>query len=178
VNPERKRIIVQDSVTGARVRNVVVRSVTREAGDIVFEPVSGKGTYFIYYLPYRNEGRSNYPRGVYWRPDTTAESGWLKRAKMVSGAGRSVGIAKVVRFEAIDSFNTRYPMEVVATAKEVAGLKAQFKDSAFLVFPQNREYPIRMQKDLPYLWLEPFRGRALRGPALRGEYYAYQLGLV
>jgi len=50
---ERKRIIVQDSATGVRVRNVWVRSVTREAGDISFEPVSGKGCYYIYYLPER-----------------------------------------------------------------------------------------------------------------------------
>lgn len=168
----RKRIIVQDSATGVRVRNVVVRSVTREMGDIVFEPVSGKGCYYIYYEPYRNEGRSNYPKGVYWRPDTTADTRWLDRVK--TGAAGQVVVA---RFEAIDSFNSVYPMEVVATAREMASLKTKYKDSAFLVFPEDRKYPIRMQKDLPYRWI-------VRGPGGRAEgvtepytNYAYQLGL-
>ncbi|HLX65617.1 MAG TPA: glycoside hydrolase domain-containing protein, partial [Puia sp.] len=181
-NPERKRIIVQDSATGVRVRNVVVQSVTREEGDILFEPVSGNGVYYIYYLPYRNEGRSNYPRGVYWKPDTTAEAGWMEKAKI---AGRSAAVgsggvaekAQVVRFEAIDSFNTRYPMEVIATAKEVSALKAKYKDSAFLVFPENRKYPIRMQKDLPYRWIIRGPGGRLGALARPLENYAYELGL-
>jgi hypothetical protein len=164
----RKRIIVQDSVTGARVRNVVVRSVTREEGDILFEPVSGKGVYYIYYLPYRNEGRSNYPRGVYWKQDTTAEAGW---------GGKSSGIAKVVKFEAIDSFNTRFPMEVIATAKEVSALKAKYKDSTFLVFPEDRKYPIRMQKDLPHRWIVRGPGTRVDAVARPLENYTYELGL-
>ena len=82
-NPEKKRVIVQDSSTGLRVKNVWATSVTREKGDIYFEPVSGKGTYYVYYLPYRNEGRSNYPKGVYWKPDTTADGTWLKMTGVV-----------------------------------------------------------------------------------------------
>jgi len=171
-NPERKRIIVQDSATGVRVRNVVVRSVTREAGDILFEPVSGNGCYYIYYEPYRNEGRSNYPKGVYWKPDTTADAGWVEKAK-VGLAGKAV----VVRFEAIDSFNSMYPMEVVATAKEVATLKTKYKDSAFLVFPEDRRYPIRMTRDLPYRWIVRGPGTRAGGVARPLENYAYELGL-
>ena len=189
----RKRIIVQDSATGERVRNVWVRSVTREVGDIYFEPVSGKGCYYIYYEPYRNEGRSNYPKGVYWRPDTTAEAGWKEKAVAGSGevarsgevaesatlAGSEAvaGKAVVVRFESIDSFNTRYPMEVVATAKETAALRAKYKGRAFLVFPEDRKYPIRMKNDLPYRWIVRGPGGWMNGEPDRGEYYAYQLGV-
>ena len=169
---ERKRIIVQDSATGVRVRNVWVRSVTREAGDISFEPVSGKGCYYIYYLPYRNEGRSNYPKGVYWRPDTTADPGWMD-AGLIATAVNSV----VTGFQSIDSFNAIYPMEVVATAKEVAALKAKYRDSAFLVFPEDRKYPIRMRTDLPYRWMVRGQGGRMDGVTERGENYAYQLGL-
>jgi hypothetical protein len=174
----RKRIIVQDSATGVRVRNVLVRSVTREVGDILFEPVSGNGCYYIYYEPYRNEGHSNYPKGVYWRPDTTADLRWLDGVKTGS-AGLAVvaGNAVVARFEAIDSFNSVYPMEVVATAKEVAGLKAKCKDSAFLIFPEDRKYPIRMQKDLPYRWMVRGWGGRVEGVTAPSENYAYQLGL-
>lgn len=168
-NPERKRIIVQDSATGLRVKNVEVRSVTREIGDILFEPVSGKGCYYVYYLPYRNEGRSNYPRGVYWRPDTTADVGWLKRVK--------AGKVKVEEFQAIDQFNSMYPMEVIATARETAELKTKYRDSAFLVFSEDREFPIRMRKDLPHRWIVNGPVWQRYGIARRGEYYAYQLGV-
>jgi hypothetical protein len=168
----RKRIIVQDSATGERVRNVWVRSVTRQVGDIYFEPVSGKGCYYIYYEPYRNEGRSNYPKGVYWRPDTTASVDWIRRV-----SGGEAGNAVVAGFEAIDSFNSVYPMEVVATAREVAALKAKYKDSAFLVFPEDRKYPIRMRGDLPYRWIMRGPGMRVGGMARPFENYAYQLGL-
>ena len=144
------------------MRNVRVWSVTREEGDIVFEPVSGEGTYYVYYLPYRNEGRSNYPRGVYWKPDTTASDAWLKKLG-ANGSRFDVAWppkAVAVGIQAIDSFNTAYPMEVLATEKEVAALKAQYKDSDFLVFPEDREYPIRMERDLPYRWIERGPGEA------------------
>ncbi len=61
-SPEKKRIIVQDARTGKKITNVAVMSINREQGDICFEPVSGKGYYYIYYLPYKNEGSSNYPK--------------------------------------------------------------------------------------------------------------------
>ncbi len=178
-NPERKRIIVQDSATGKRVRNVRVWSVTREEGDIVFEPISGEGTYYVYYLPYRNEGRSNYPRGVYWKPDTTASDAWLKKLG-ANGSRFDVAWppkAVAVGIQAIDSFNTAYPMEVLATGKEVAALKAKYRDSNFLIFPEDREYPIRMERDLPYRWIERGPGGRMDAVARPGENYAYELGL-
>jgi hypothetical protein len=172
----KKRIIVLDSATGERVRNVWVRSVTREVGDICFEPVSGKGIYYVYYMPYRNEGRSNYPKGVYWRQDTTAATGWMEKAA-VAGSGGVWGKAIAVGIQAIDSFNSVYPMEVVATAKEVAALKAKYKDSAFLVFPEGRAYPIRMRRDLPYRWIVRGPGGRAGGATALFENYAYELGL-
>jgi hypothetical protein len=82
-----------------------------------------------------------------------------------------------VGFEAIDSFNSVYPMEVVATAKEVAALRAKYKDSAFLVFPEDWKYPIRMRRDLPYRWIVRGPGGRAGGATEPYENYAYQLGL-
>src|SRR5258708_22872946 len=62
VDPASKRIIIQDSATGKLIFNKKPGVVNREYGEISFEPVSGKGVYYIYYMPYRNEGRSNYPK--------------------------------------------------------------------------------------------------------------------
>ena len=182
-NPERKRIIVQDSATGKRVNNVWVSSITRESGHIFFEPVSGKGIYYIYYLPYRNEGRSNYPKGVYWKPDSTADPSWRSQAFQYSPYSnrkadlRLLSTAVTEGFQSIDSFNTVYPMEVVATTKEMELVKTKYKDSAFLVYPEVREYPIRMIKDLPYRWIARGPGGRAGGVARPGENYAFQLGV-
>jgi len=171
MRPEDKRIIVQDSATGRRIRNVSIRSVTRESGDILFEPVSGAGIYYVYYLPYRNEGRSNYPRGVYWRPDTTADEAWQGR-----GGDWPVN-TKVTGFQAIDSFNSFYPMEVIATAAETEALRAKYRNDPFLLFPEDRGHPIRMRRDLPFRWVRAGPGAAFEARMGLGEYYAYQIGL-
>src|SRR6201994_3665260 len=92
--PAGKRIIVQDGRTGARVMNVKVGAIGRECGEIFFEPVSGVGDYYVYYIPYRNEGRSNYPKGVYWRPDTTASAGWVARGGGGGGGRGGGGVVK------------------------------------------------------------------------------------
>ena len=56
-SPEAKEIIVQDATTNQQVLNVHTATINREYGDIYFEPTSGAGKYYIYYMPYRNEGR-------------------------------------------------------------------------------------------------------------------------
>jgi hypothetical protein len=198
-HPEGKRIIVQDSATGLRVKNVWLASITKEWGHIFFEPQPGSGTYYIYYLPYRNEGRSNYPKGVYWKPDSTAEPDWLRQAWQYSVHSArkpdlsQLGEAVTAGFQSIDSFNSVYPMEVIATAAEVAALKARFRNSDYLLFTETRAYPIRMRKDLPYRWIKQApagsvdrlpNGRAMyhfeqgvKGTPAPGENFAFQLGV-
>ena len=171
-DPAAHRIIVQDATTGARIRNATTGTITRESADIFFKPASGKGLYYIYYLPYKNEGHSNYPKGVYWRPDTTASPQWLATLKRFTPFNCSV-----TAFQSIDSFNTFYPMEVIATARETAALKRKYTGRPFLVFPEDRDHPIRMHDDLPYRWIAKGPGGRLAGAAARGEWYAYQLGV-
>ena len=161
-----KRIIVQDAQTGKKIEQVGRGRLDREMGELYWEAISGKGTYYIYYLPYHNEGRSNYPKGVYWAADT------------VPGYGKGTPVnCSVVRFEAIDSFNTFYPMEVVATAKETDALKTKYKSAAYLIFPEDREFPIRMREYLPYRWIKKGPGAVVQGNADRGEFFTYQLGV-
>ena len=50
-NPEAKEIVIVDAATGARVANVARASVTREAGDLVFQPQTAPGDYYVYFLP-------------------------------------------------------------------------------------------------------------------------------
>ena len=46
-NPANKKIIVVDAKTNRSIKNFKTRSITPMTGDIVFEPLSGKGTYYI-----------------------------------------------------------------------------------------------------------------------------------
>ena len=173
--PEMKRVIVTDA-NGQRVTNVVSLTMRRDMGDIVFEPASGSGTYYIYYMPYAGSVRSNYPRITYPAPDSTATPAWAAQAR--SGAS-SAPRATVMAFEAVDSLSNRWPMEVTATPSEVASLRNYLTpDDPFGVFVEDRTRPVKMTEQLPMLWAmrTNFGGYRL-GPALRDEYYAFQLGI-
>ena len=182
--PEKKNLIVVDAQSGVRVANVLRVSITREVGDLVFQPTSGKGRYYVYYLPDIGSGRSNYPKVVYPEPEQTAKADWLARyALLASSTGTDVAklpslpAARVVEFQAIDEFNSFFPMEVIATAAEVRALVARHPSVAYLVFPEDRRFPIRMADDLPQRWIRPGANAPFRGTADRGEFYAFQVGV-
>ncbi|HNC23925.1 MAG TPA: DUF6067 family protein, partial [Opitutaceae bacterium] len=47
----------------------------------------------------------------------------------------------------------------------------------YLVFPEDRHFPIRMTDELPLRWIKSGPAARFHGAADRGEYYAFQLGL-
>jgi len=97
-----KRVIFQDAKTSKKILNHSSISINRESASFYFEPVSGKGTYYLYYMPYKNEGRSNYPKGNYLKPEITADPAWLEQIKS------SVKIQEAIATEiqSIDSLNS------------------------------------------------------------------------
>jgi hypothetical protein len=169
--PENKRIIIQDAKTKQKITNVKLGAINRETGELVFEPTSGKGTYFVYYMPYKNEGRSNYPKGTYLKPENTASAAWL------NGLGSNIPQASVKEFQSIDAFNSFYPMEVIATKNETDSLISKHTGEKFLVFPEDRLNSIRMTKDLPQRWIERGPQSRYAATALRGENFSFQLGV-
>ncbi len=181
-HPELKRLYVVDARTGATIVNVVRPAITREAGDIVFEPTSGPGSYYVYYLPNVGSGRSNYPKVVYPTPEQTAEASWLAShhlgASEISDATwQALPRAEVVEFQAIDELNSFYPMEVIATAAETRALVARHPTASYLLFAEDRRFPIKMSGDLPQRWIAAGANRPFRGEAMQGEFYAFQVGL-
>ena len=168
-HPESKGIIVQDD-KGKAVSVFGIDKFTRESADIYFEPSSGIGKYYVYYLPYKNEGKSNYPKGVYLK-SKQADLNWLNKAKQVKVN------TSVLEIQSIDAFNSFYPMEVIATTKETNVIKAKYPTEAFIVFPEDRMYPIKMQNDLPYRWVQKGASNYFVGTASKGENYAFQLGV-
>ncbi len=171
-NPQAKRIIVEDGQTHQKVTNVKEENITNFSGDVYFQPVSGKGVYYVYYMPYKNEGRSNYPKGVYLKPEMTADNNWLQQIM-----GKTKPNAVVQEIESIDSLNSFYPMEIIATKNETDAVIKKGKNKDYLLFPEDRIYPIKMQDYLPYRWLEKGSSNTFKGEADKGENYSFQLGI-
>lgn len=171
-HPELKRIVVQDAAIGQKINNVSTRLITGDKGDIIFEPVSGAGRYYVYYMPYKNEGRANYPKGTYLQPEHTATAEWeagIPAALPVNASTREI--------QSIDDFNSFYPMQVCATAAETKTLLARANRKDFIVFPESRNYPIRMTNTLPYRWVQKGIRTAYTDTAARGEQFSFQLGV-
>lgn len=171
-NPQDKRIIVTDSAHNRLITNAVASDITQESGTVRFQPVSGPGLYYVYYMPYRNEGRSNYPKGVYLKQLNTADAQWLDK---LSTAKK--GKATVVAFESVNAFNSFYPMEVIATAKETDSLVKASHHTDYLVFPEDRSFPVKMTDHLPQRWVHKGSVTHFEGTAARGEFYSFQLAV-
>ena len=166
--PEKKRIIVQDAKTKALIRDVI-SYVNNESGEVYFRPSSGKGIYYVYYMPYRNEGRSNYPKGTYL-PAQQSSDPEMQQLKLMKYVSNTV----VKEFQSINDFNSFYPMEVIATAKETDSLLAKRGSKDYRIFLEDRKYPIKMKTRLPQRWMKV---KIFNGTADKGENYTYQLGI-
>jgi hypothetical protein len=182
VFPEKKNIIIVDATTGKKVSNLLRLDINREFGDIVFQPLTVPGDYYVYYLVSKMEGRSNYPTVTYPEPEQTSENSWIKKHGLatisIKGAkSPDLPLAQVKEIQAIDELNSFYPMEVIATAKETAELLEEYSQSSYLIFPEDRRYPIRMTDDLPYRWVKLGPQSTFKGAAARGEFYAFQIGV-
>ncbi len=172
-HPELKGLIIIDAKTQQRVMNVIRGVTTRVNGEIIFEPISGPGDYFVYYMLYKNEGGSNYPKGVYRGQDTTASAEWTEQVRVKKN--RSKAIAE--KYQSIDQFNSFFPMEIIATEAETRSLIAKEPNGAFLLFPEKRTNPIRMKRDLPLRWVQEEHRTIFIDTAKRGEYFTFQVGL-
>ncbi|WP_427872748.1 glycoside hydrolase domain-containing protein [Flavobacterium sp. MMS24-S5] len=170
-NPELKKIIVQDA-SGKDIQNIKTENINRENGTIYFEPISGKGTYYVYYMPYVDEGTANYPKGIYQKPEDKADAKWLSNVK-----ANLKDNAAVTEIQSVNAFNSFYPMEVIATAAETSALLAKNNGNSFLVFPEDREHSIKLKSDLPQRWIQKGVQNSFSDTAMKGEYLAFQLGV-
>jgi len=194
-DPERKQIIVMDAATGQRVTNVARLHLDRFEGALAFQPQTVPGDYFVYYLPFKPQpgwGNYNYD---YLPPQETASPDW--RAHLPQDL-EALPRASVVLLEARTEFDSFYPMEVVATPEETQGLldrSAAFMlqhpgglndlqpegraptTPPYLVFPEDRRFPIRMMDELPLRWAKSGPAKVFSGEAQRNEFYVFQIGV-
>ncbi len=181
-HPEKKEAILVDTKTGKRVMNLVRIKINREYGNFVFQPTSGPGTYYLYHLPNRMTGRSNYPIVIYPEPEQTADPSWLARNtitpdKLSKIEPEEFPRAQVVEIQAIDPLDSFYPMEVIATAQEVQELLLRYPKASYILFPEDRFFSVRMADDLPLRWIRNGPFNVVEGTASLGEFYAYQIGV-
>lgn len=180
--PEKKDLILIDAATGRRVNNIFRTAINAEYGDIIFQPVTGKGLYHLYYLPSRNTGNSWLPTVIYQPAKDISEPGWLKKNHLSTDQKRQEVLqrlpeATVLRFESVSEEHSFFPMEIPATAAETKALIARYPGKDFIVFTEDRKFPIRMTEALPQRWIKQGDTDQFSGTALRNEFYVFQLGV-
>lgn len=204
--PQAKHVMVVDAQTGKSVANSVVATCNREYGEVVFEPTSGPGLYYAYYLmptPDRHRWiwpRSSFPTTMYEPPRTTASAAWMaahhvthedtgstpdpRQVAWVSNESvpapwRDLPEADLVEFQSRGEWHSFYPMEACATLEERLGVIQRSGAKDFVLFPEKQTQPIRMNKDIPYHWGIRERAELYRfeDTARRHEYFTFQVAV-
>jgi hypothetical protein len=172
-HPETKQLLVIDSATNKRILNVSVAAINRESAVLYFEPSQGDKKYFVYYMPYKVDRKSNYPNVKYLKVQQTAAGDWVQSIDN----NKSIESAYIESIQSINAMNSFYPREVIATETEVNNLISQNAGKTYLVFPEDRLHIIKMKHDLPQRWILSGVKNVFNGEAKRGENYSYQLGI-
>ena len=181
-DPEAKGILVADAHTGAQLKNVATVRVNREFGDLIFEPPTVPGEYYVYYMPCKIHPVQWEYSVQYDSARVTADPAWLERNELLAdrlpgGKWKWLPTAETLEIQARSEFDRFDPMEVIATSEERQKLLAGHPSQDLLLFPEDREFPIRMTDDLPLRWIVNGPDNRFRGEARRGEFYAFQVGV-
>lgn len=181
-DPEKKKIIVIDAESGDEIKNLYRVQVEQEFGDLVFQPRSVPGEYFIYFMPYKMTGQRFYPALSYLKPEETSDTEWRRKNgldsknKVHENKG-NFPEAEVIAIQSINEFHSFSPMEIIATEPELNELLVQNAKSEYILFPEDRKYPIRMSEHLPLKWIQSGPQKTFVGEAVRGEFYVFQIGI-
>lgn len=160
-------VYVVDSTRNTIVKGVKQFKMTPEYGIIRFNTKHKKGIYYVYYLPYNLTGSGSYPNAVYKSID---ESSSISKTENTEGVS-------IIRLEAVDTFNSNDPMEIVATKDEMEDIQKRNQNKNYLVFPEKRDLPIKMKQYLPKKWVRTDIKSTFRDMARPGENYTFQLGV-
>jgi len=172
LNPEGKEIVIVSEKSGERVLNIIRINISRESGELIFEPVDGPGKYFLYYLPNTMSGSAYYPTVKYCIPHDLSDPSWKEKFESKT----DLQVAKAVEMQSINEFHSFFPMEVIATKEETTSLVEEQKKD-FLLFPEDRLHPIKMWSDLPKKWIDRQYSQTFEAGVKRNESFAFQVGL-
>lgn len=169
---EERCFLIINAETGDTIRNIRRIEVTNERCRLQCGPVKKNGIYYFYYLPYKVQHGYGFYEGGYLPKEKEPSADWLAKAEAVNKCPE----AKVIKVESREEFDSFYPMEVIATCKEMQTYQTKNKQSWYL-FPESRENPIRMRRYLPEKWMSYRQGTGFAGNAAPNEYYPFQIGI-
>ena len=176
-DPKNKRFIIIEASTGDTIPEIYRFSVDNERCRIAFGPVKVAGKYYFYYLPYEVQENWGFYNKEYLKPEKSPSEKWITGNKVGNISDiRSYTPAKLVEFQSRTAFDSFYPMEVIPLSYEKKIMLANYP-ADYLVFPEDRAFPVRMKDELPLRWIERGPSGNFRGEASRNEYYAFQLGV-
>ena len=181
-DPEKKNIVIINAESGEQIKNLYRVHIDQAYSELVFQPQTVPGEYYIYYMPYKISGQRFSPTLSYLEPEETPDSEWLKKNGLVSKISafekrHDFPLAEVVEFQSIDKFNSFSSMENIATESEIKELLAQNPKMEYLLFPEDRKDPIRMTDHIPMKWHKSGPKKSFEGEAALGEFYVFQIGI-
>jgi hypothetical protein len=175
--PESRRLIIVDSSNGDTIPNIFRYEVNNERCSIAFGPVSKSGTFYFYYLPYEVQEDWGFYDKDYLNQEKDPSGEWVLRNHLESQVKlRHYTAAKLKGFESRTAFDSFFPMEIIPLSSEKENLLNKFADD-YLLFPEDRLFPIRMRDEIPLRWVEKGPSAEFSGEAYRNEYYAFQIGI-
>jgi len=176
-DPESKRFLIVDAETGDTIRNILRLHVNNERCHIAFGPVSKPGRFYFYYLPYEVQENWGFYDKDYLKKEADPDESWVGRNKLRSARSQhDADKADLITFQSRTPFDSFWPMELIPLASEKKSLLERYPDN-WLVFPEDRAFPIRMKDELPFKWIKSGPLAIFNGTASLNEYYAFQLGV-
>ena len=170
-NPNEKDIIIVDVNSNTLITNKYIKDLNNEYGHLIFQANKKSELYYIYYLPHKSTG-GYYPKLEYIKPKNSQDKLWLENIDI-----ENIPKAEVISFQSIDDFHSFFPMEVIATNKEVESFKQNFKRKYYL-FPEYRENPIKLFDYLPFRWISNTKLiNGISDNVSKGEYFSFQVGV-
>lgn len=167
--------LVVNAQTGDTIPNIKRISADKERCEFIFGPAKEAGEYYFYYLSFRPQDYALERWDMdYNRLDKQAapEEKWLAD---VNGM-QDIPEASIVKVESRTEFDSFYPMEIIATQNEVDEF-LRANPGRFNLFPEDRQYPIRMKHNVPMRWMQGQDRSTFKGIARPNEYYAFQIGV-
>jgi len=174
--PHNKDVIIVNAANGYEITDKYFIDINNDFGHILFKPQISSKRYFFYYLPHNSTG-GYYPKVNYISPkkDEINKSGKEMNDLLVNLS--SAKKARVIKFESIDGFNSFFPMEIISSEDELDRFFSK-KNKEYYLFPEYRDYPIKMMDFLPLRWVrEETEVNGLLDEVSKGEYYTFQVGL-
>ena len=175
-NPDKKDIVIINSESGKEIKEKYFVDINNEFGHIIFKPDTSSSKYYFYYLPHKSTG-GYYPKVDYIKPKNEIDFESYISEKDPKDLLK-IKKAKIVSFQSIDDFHSFFPMEIISTNQEVKNYFKLFSKEYYL-FPEYRNYPIRMNDYLPLRWINNYKLiNGLYDDVSKGEYYTFQIGAL